>query len=104
MIPRTRFAMLTCRPKDAIRAASILRAAYEPWWRKRQVFPATTSHLTQFAARRCGAPRPRTPCRSRSSASRASHSGAPMLSPDTILARASSNCATGPPAPSPSAP
>lgn len=50
ILPRDRFAILTWRPQDNDpRGTSILRPAYEAWWRKRQMFPEYLRYLTQFA-------------------------------------------------------
>jgi hypothetical protein len=51
VLPRDKFAVFTFRPVDCDpRGTSILRAAYEPWWRKRQMMPAYLRYLAQFAS------------------------------------------------------
>lgn len=50
IIPREKFAVLTFQPEDGDpRGTSLLRAAYEPWWRKRQIMPEYLKFLAQFA-------------------------------------------------------
>src|SRR5262245_14849722 len=50
ILPRDKFAVLTIRPVDGDpRGTSLLRAAYEPWWRKRQLDPEHLKYLSQFA-------------------------------------------------------
>jgi hypothetical protein len=50
ILPRDKFAVLSWRPRDCDpRGTSILRPAYEAWWRKRQMFPEYLKYLTQFA-------------------------------------------------------
>lgn len=50
ILPRDKFAVLTWRPQDHDpRGTSMLRPAYEAWWRKRQMFPQYLKYLTQFA-------------------------------------------------------
>jgi phage gp29-like protein len=50
LLPRQKFAVLTFRPRDGDpRGTSILRPAYDPWWRKRQVLPEYLKYLSQFA-------------------------------------------------------
>lgn len=50
VLPRDKFAVLTFRPQDGDpRGTSVLRAAYEPWWRKRQLSPEYLKYLSQFA-------------------------------------------------------
>lgn len=50
ILPREKFAVLTFRPRDADpRGTSILRPAYDPWWRKRQVMVEYVKYLAQFA-------------------------------------------------------
>ncbi len=51
LLPRTKFAILTFRPKNGDpRGSSILRAAFDPWWRKRQTHIELLKYLTQFAS------------------------------------------------------
>jgi hypothetical protein len=50
ILPRDKFAVLTWRPVDCDpRGTSMLRPAYEAWWRKRQMYPEYLKYLTQFA-------------------------------------------------------
>lgn len=50
LLPRSKFAVLTWRPRNGDpRGTSILRAAYDPWWRKRQILVEYMRYLTQFA-------------------------------------------------------
>lgn len=50
ILPREKFAILTFRPiDDDPRGTSILRAAYDPWFRKRQVLIEYVKYLSQFA-------------------------------------------------------
>ena len=50
VLPRIKFAVLTFRPEDGDpRGSSVLRPAYEPWWRKRQVTQEYLAYLSQFA-------------------------------------------------------
>jgi hypothetical protein len=50
LLPRAKFAVLTFRPRDSDpRGTSVLRAAYDPWWRKRQILPEYIKYLSQFA-------------------------------------------------------
>lgn len=50
IIPREKFAILTFQPQDGDpRGTSLLRPAYEPWWRKRQIMPEFLKFLAQFA-------------------------------------------------------
>jgi hypothetical protein len=50
VLPRAKFAVLTFRPADGDpRGTSVLRAAYEPWWRKRQITGEYLAYLAQFA-------------------------------------------------------
>lgn len=50
IIPREKFAVLTFQPEDGDpRGTSLLRPAYEPWWRKRQIMPEYLKFLAQFA-------------------------------------------------------
>jgi hypothetical protein len=50
IIPREKFCILTWRPKDGDpRGTSVLRPAYDPWWRKRQTIPEYLKYLAQFA-------------------------------------------------------
>lgn len=50
VLPRDKFAVLSWRPQDGDpRGTSMLRPAYEGWWRKRQMYPEYLKYLTQFA-------------------------------------------------------
>lgn len=50
LLPRQKFAVLTFRPHNGDpRGTSILRAAYDPWWQKRQIMPEYLKYLSQFA-------------------------------------------------------
>lgn len=50
ILPREKFAILTFRPvDDDPRGTSLLRAAYDPWFRKRQVLIEYVKYLGQFA-------------------------------------------------------
>ena len=50
LLPRSKFAILTFRPKDSDpRGTSILRAAYNAWWLKMQTWPELLKFLAQFA-------------------------------------------------------
>lgn len=50
LLPRERFLVVTWRPRDGDpRGTSILRPAYDPWWRKRQILPEYLKYLSQFA-------------------------------------------------------
>lgn len=50
VLPRAKFAVLTCRPEDGDpRGTSVLRPAYEPWWRKRSITGEYLAYLSQFA-------------------------------------------------------
>lgn len=50
LLPKRKFAISTFRAKDSDpRGRSILRSAYEPWWRKRQVIPEYLKYISQFA-------------------------------------------------------
>lgn len=50
ILARDKFAVLSWRPVDCDpRGTSMLRPAYEAWWRKRQMFPEYLRYLTQFA-------------------------------------------------------
>jgi hypothetical protein len=51
ILPREKFAVATFRPrKSDPRGTSILRPAYDPWWRKRQMLPEWLKFLTQFGS------------------------------------------------------
>jgi hypothetical protein len=51
IIPRDKFAIFTHRPVDGDpRGTSVLRSAYTPWWRKRQLEPEYLKYLAQFAS------------------------------------------------------
>lgn len=46
-----KFMIYSFRPKDSDpRGTSLLRPAYDPWWRKRQVIPEYLKYLAQFAS------------------------------------------------------
>lgn len=50
ILPKGKFMISQFRPVDADpRGTSILRAAYDPWWRKRQMVPEYLKYLAQFA-------------------------------------------------------
>jgi hypothetical protein len=50
VLPLDKFAILTHRPQNGDpRGTSILRAAYAPWWEKRQMKPEYLRYLSQFA-------------------------------------------------------
>jgi hypothetical protein len=50
LLPLTKFAIATFRPKGSDpRGTSILRPAYDPWWRKRQVLLEYLKYIAQFA-------------------------------------------------------
>lgn len=49
-LPREKFAIATFRPIDADpRGSSLLRPAYDPWWRKRQIYLEHLRYIAQFA-------------------------------------------------------
>lgn len=51
LLPRRKFAVLTCRITDEdIRGRSILRAAYTPWWFKQQCWGEYGKHIARFAS------------------------------------------------------
>jgi Protein of unknown function (DUF935) len=51
IIPPDKFCILTNRPEDCDpRGVSVLRPAYDPWWKKRQLSPEYLRYLAQFAA------------------------------------------------------
>jgi hypothetical protein len=51
LLAREKFAVATFRPRFADpRGTSILRPAYDPWWRKRQLLPEYLKYLVQFAS------------------------------------------------------
>lgn len=51
IVPRYKFLIFTFRPNNSDpRGTSILRPAYEPWWRKRQIIPEYLKFLAQFAS------------------------------------------------------
>lgn len=51
VIARDKFAILTNLPEDSDpRGTSLLRPAYEPWWKKRQLGPEYLRYLSQFAS------------------------------------------------------
>ena len=89
LIPRSRFAVLTYRPRDSDpRGSSILRAAYEPWWRKRQVFPEYLRYLTQFAGPSLWGTVPEKSMPTAQIGPDQPIVGAPLVGPETKLARA----------------
>jgi hypothetical protein len=50
LLPTQKFAIASFRPKDGDpRGTSILRPAYDPWWRKRQALTEYVRYLAQFA-------------------------------------------------------
>lgn len=50
LIPRDKFVVLSFRPVDNDpRGTSLLRGAYDPWFRKRQILPEYVKYLGQFA-------------------------------------------------------
>jgi hypothetical protein len=50
LFPTQKFAIASFRPKDGDpRGTSILRPAYDPWWRKRQALTEYVRYLAQFA-------------------------------------------------------
>jgi hypothetical protein len=64
IIPREKFCILSWRPKDGDpRGTSVLRPAYDPWWRKRQTIPEYLKYLAQFAGPSLWATSLRTPSR-----------------------------------------
>lgn len=51
VLPRSKFCVMSFRPQNADpRGTSILRAAYNAWWLKRQTWPEYLKYLAQFAA------------------------------------------------------
>jgi hypothetical protein len=49
-LPREKFAIATFRTTDGDpRGTSLLRPAYDPWWRKRQIYQEHLRYLAQFA-------------------------------------------------------
>lgn len=49
-LPREKFAINTFRPVDGDpRGSSLLRPAYDPWWRKRQIYQEHLRYIAQFA-------------------------------------------------------
>lgn len=51
LLPRSKFAILTFRPRDTDpRGTSILRPAYTAWWTKMQTWPEYLKYLAQFAS------------------------------------------------------
>lgn len=51
ILPRYKFVLLSWRPKDGDpRGTSMIRPAYESWWRKRQIIPDYLAYLSQFAS------------------------------------------------------
>jgi hypothetical protein len=50
VISPKKFAIASFRPKNAdIRGQSLIRPAYNPWWRKQQILPEYLKYLAQFA-------------------------------------------------------
>lgn len=50
ILPRNKFLIFTFRMKNNNpRGTSLLRPAYDPWWRKRQTIPEYMKYLSQFA-------------------------------------------------------
>lgn len=50
ILPREKFCIATFRPHNSDpRGTSLLRPAYDPWWRKRQLLPDYLKYLAQFA-------------------------------------------------------
>lgn len=51
ILSREKFAIATFRPRNSDpRGTSILRPAYDPWWRKRQLLPEYLKYLVQFGS------------------------------------------------------
>lgn len=51
ILPLDKFCILTSRPEDCDpRGTSLLRPAYDPWWKKRQLGPEYLRYLSQFAS------------------------------------------------------
>lgn len=51
LLPRQKFAIATFRPHNSDpRGTSILRPAYDPWWRKRQLLPEYLKYCVRFAS------------------------------------------------------
>jgi hypothetical protein len=51
LLPRSKFAVLTHRPKEGDpRGTSLLRAAYTPWWAKMQTWGDWLTYIAQFAS------------------------------------------------------
>lgn len=49
LLPRTKFAIFSFRPKDGDpRGTTLLRPAYNPWWLKQQTYPEFLKYLAQF--------------------------------------------------------
>lgn len=49
-LPRAKFCISSFRPVDSDpRGTSILRPAYDPWWRKRQIYLEHLRYISQFA-------------------------------------------------------
>lgn len=87
LLPRSKFAVLTYRPKDSDpRGTSLLRPAYDPWWRKRQIIPEYLRYLTQFAGPSVWGTVPEKALpQPQLDANGQPIPGAPMLSPETVL-------------------
>lgn len=50
LLPRSKFAVLTFKPHDGNPlGTSLLRAAYNPWWFKQQIYPEYLKYLSVFA-------------------------------------------------------
>jgi hypothetical protein len=51
VLPRSKFAVFSFRPKDNDpRGETVLRTAYNPWWSKMQLWPDYLRYLAQFAS------------------------------------------------------
>lgn len=51
ILPREKFAVATFRPRHGDpRGTSVLRPAYDPWWRARQMRPEELKYMTQFGS------------------------------------------------------
>lgn len=51
VLPRSKFAIFTFRPRDNDpRGETVLRPVYNPWWLKMQTWPEYLKYLTQFAS------------------------------------------------------
>lgn len=87
LLARSKFAVLTHRPKDGDpRGTSLLKPAYEPWWRKRQVIPEWLKYLTQFAGPSIWGTVPeKALAQPQLDSNGQPILGAPMLTPETVL-------------------